>query len=330
MPLKKLIPTVLSAFCLLNFAGHAAFGKGAPEAALRPTPPMTWTDLGGKSYDMASVKTNKASVFYFASTQCPVSNIYTPRMVELAKEYSAKGVQFFLVDSNREDTPAALRTWAKQRGITFPVVKDDGAKLADALFANRTPEAVALDSETRPRYIGRIDDNQDRTKIIRHDLKNALDALLEGKSVAIPRTRSIGCEIFHDATTITAAGGAKITYAKDVAPILYQNCLSCHRDGESGPFALATYAQAKTWAKSIKEYTTRKQMPPWKAVAGYGDFHDARTLTDAQIATLAKWGGHRRRIRRPENRAARSRSTGQRLGTRRTGQARRSRRCLAA
>ena len=87
----------------------------------------------------------------------------------------------------------------------------------------------------------------------------------------------------------TAKSGATVTYAKEVAPILYQNCLSCHRDGESGPFALSTYAQAKTWAKSIKEYTTRKQMPPWKAVEGYGEFHDARTLTDAQIATLAKW-----------------------------------------
>lgn len=289
MRVKNLVPSLLAAFCLPLLATLPASAKESPNAALKPTAPMAWEDISGKRYDLSAVKANKATVFYFASMQCPISSIYTPRMVELAKAYSAKGVQFFLVDANPEDKPDALRQWAKQRGITFPVIKDDGTKLADALFANRTPEAVALDAETRPRYIGRIDDNADRTKIIRHDLKNALDSLLDGKPVAIARTRSIGCEIFHDTPTVTAANGAKITYAKDVAPILYQNCLSCHRDGESGPFALATYAQAKTWAKSIKDYTTRKQMPPWKAVEGYGEFHDARTLSAAQIATLAKW-----------------------------------------
>ncbi len=289
MVFKNFIFVPFAALGLLIAAVAPTLAEESRDAALRPTAPIVWRDLGGKSYSLDSVRASKASVFYFASTQCPISNIYTPRMVEIAKEYSAKGVQFFLVDSNREDKPEAMKQWAKLRGIAFPLVKDDGAKLADALFANRTPEAVALDSETRPRYIGRIDDNPDRTKIIRHDLKNALDALLAGKSIAIPRTRSFGCEIFHDSAPVAKAGGATVTYAKDVAPILYQNCLSCHRDGESGPFALATYAQAKTWAKSIKEYTTRKQMPPWKAVAGYGDFHDARTLTEAQITTLAKW-----------------------------------------
>ena len=286
MQIKNFACVALAALGLLTRTNGAA---QTPPAPLRPTAPIVWKDLGGKTYDLSCIKTSKATVFYFASTQCPVSNLYTPRMTEIAKEYGAKGIQFFIVDSNREDKPDALRVWAKQRGLALPLVKDDGTKLADALFANRTPEAVVLDSETVPRYIGRIDDNADRARVIRHDLKNALDSLLAGKPVAVARTRSLGCEIFHDAPTVATAGGTKVTYAHDVAGILYENCLSCHRDGESAPFALATYAQAKTWAKSIKDYTTRKQMPPWKAVAGYGDFHDARTLSDAQIATLAKW-----------------------------------------
>jgi hypothetical protein len=74
-----------------------------------------------------------------------------------------------------------------------------------------------------------------------------------------------------------------------VAPILQASCVSCHRAGEIGPFALNGYADAKRWATNIAEVTAKRQMPPWKAVPGHGDFSGVRRLTDAQIATLKKW-----------------------------------------
>jgi hypothetical protein len=73
-----------------------------------------------------------------------------------------------------------------------------------------------------------------------------------------------------------------------VAPILYQNCVTCHRRGEVAPFALETYPQARTWAQAIKTMTASRKMPPWKA-ASNGEFHNERHLTGAEITTLAAW-----------------------------------------
>lgn len=268
-------------------AGCLASAQSPAQASAIRVPP--WKDVSGKSYDAGAVSRGKATVFFFSSTQCPISNIYTPRMIELAGTYQPKGVGFFLVNSNREDSLSTVRRYAAERKFPFPAVKDKGTALADALNADKTPEAVILDAQGVVRYRGRIDDNQDRTKIIRHDAADALDALLAGKPVPRPKTLAFGCSIFRDAVRTAAASRAAVTYAHDIAPILNANCVSCHRQGEAAPFALGTYQQAKTWAVAIKDYTGRRLMPPWKAAPGYGDFKDAHTLTDAQIAAIAKW-----------------------------------------
>lgn len=78
-------------------------------------------------------------------------------------------------------------------------------------------------------------------------------------------------------------------YNRDIAPILYQNCATCHRPGEIAPFSLLTYDDAAKRAQLIATVTKERIMPPWKPEAGYGDFKDARRLTDEQIALIQAW-----------------------------------------
>ena len=79
------------------------------------------------------------------------------------------------------------------------------------------------------------------------------------------------------------------TFSKEVVRIFQQNCQACHREGDVAPFPLVTYADAKPRAALIKFMTQSRQMPPWKATDGCGDFMDARRLTDAEMDTIAKW-----------------------------------------
>jgi mono/diheme cytochrome c family protein len=90
---------------------------------------------------------------------------------------------------------------------------------------------------------------------------------------------------------LTTAGQAprEVTFSKDVAPIVFAKCVACHRPGEVAPFSLLSYKDARPWAQSIKHQVSQRAMPPWKADLHYGDFRDARTLSDEQIATLAAW-----------------------------------------
>src|SRR5436190_17141289 len=84
----------------------------------------------------------------------------------------------------------------------------------------------------------------------------------------------------------SAAAGATPTFNKDIAPILYQRCATCHRPGEVAPFSLLTYQDASKRAKLIAAATERRYMPPWKPEPGYGKFANERRLTDDQIALI--------------------------------------------
>ena len=79
------------------------------------------------------------------------------------------------------------------------------------------------------------------------------------------------------------------TFAKDVAPLLYKNCVSCHRPGEIGPMSLLTYKDARPWAKSIRDEVADGVMPPWHADPKHGRFANDRSLSQADKDTLAKW-----------------------------------------
>ncbi len=88
------------------------------------------------------------------------------------------------------------------------------------------------------------------------------------------------------------AGGAvaqDVTYAKDVAPILRENCVTCHRPGEVAPMSLQTYEETRPWARSIAQEVGQKRMPPWHATAGLREYTNDRSLDAAEIDVIQRW-----------------------------------------
>ncbi len=81
----------------------------------------------------------------------------------------------------------------------------------------------------------------------------------------------------------------KPTFAKDVAPILYKRCASCHSDSRIAPFSLVGYDNAKVRAQTIARVTQTNFMPPWKAKANYGEFKDVAALTAVEKLILKRW-----------------------------------------
>jgi mono/diheme cytochrome c family protein len=87
------------------------------------------------------------------------------------------------------------------------------------------------------------------------------------------------------------APSGQATFAKDVAPILYKNCIRCHRPGEIAPMSLIDYAEARPWARSIKERVSKREMPPWflDKTIGIQSYKNDPSLSDADIETIARW-----------------------------------------
>jgi hypothetical protein len=79
------------------------------------------------------------------------------------------------------------------------------------------------------------------------------------------------------------------TFSKDVAPILYNRCLECHRPGEAGPMAFRTYQETRPWAKAIKQAVMTHNMPPWYADTTIDHFKNDRHLTEQEVATITQW-----------------------------------------
>ena len=79
------------------------------------------------------------------------------------------------------------------------------------------------------------------------------------------------------------------TFYKDVLPILQQNCQSCHRPGQIGPFSMLTYKEMRPWAKAIKAAVAERKMPPWFADPKYGHFNNDRSLKQSEIDTITAW-----------------------------------------
>ena len=79
------------------------------------------------------------------------------------------------------------------------------------------------------------------------------------------------------------------TFARDIAPIVYENCAVCHHPGGGGPFSLLTYADVKRHARQMAAVTQSRYMPPFLPQAGYGSFADERRLTGAQIQIISQW-----------------------------------------
>jgi hypothetical protein len=90
-------------------------------------------------------------------------------------------------------------------------------------------------------------------------------------------------------------GQLEITYSRDVAPILFEHCIFCHRPGEVAPFSMLTFATTRPWARSLKQQVLMHRMPPWFLDSQYGDFQNARQLSEKDLQTLVAWvdGGSR-------------------------------------
>jgi len=247
-------------------------------------------DFHGNEKSLAEFQDRKVVVLAFLGCDCPLAKIYTPRLVELSKEYEAKGVQFLGVNSNLQDTPTEIARWAQAYGVTFPVLKDAGNTLADKIGAERTPQVYVLDAARNVRYRGRIDDQfgigVHKQKATNRELATAIDELLADKAVSAPETDAPGCAIGR---VRKAEPRGDVTYSKQVSRIVNTRCVECHRTGELAPFPLTSFDEVIGWADTMREVIDQGRMPPWFADEKHGKFSNDCSMTADEKKLFGQW-----------------------------------------
>jgi peroxiredoxin len=247
-------------------------------------------DYRGRTWELDDFKDDKILVVAFLGTECPLAKHYSIRLQELADHYSDQKVCIVAVMSNRQDSLEEIAAFADRQKLEYPILKDLGNRLADQLSADRTPEIYVFDANRDLRYRGRIDDQYGigyiRDDVRRHDLKIALEELLAGKQVSVPRTRAVGCIIGRQKKV---DGTSEITYSSHIAPILNRHCVECHREGEIAPFSLTNYEDVAGWADMMAEVVRDGRMPPWHVTDEHSEFKNDRSLSDEERDALFAW-----------------------------------------
>jgi peroxiredoxin len=170
----------------------AALAMVAPQFALR--------DTEGTVHRQDEWSRAQAIVIFFTTTDCPLSNSYIPEMNRIQKNYSARGVAFYAVQTDTTIAEAEVRRHAREFAVSFPVLLDQQQILVRLAGATATPEVALLSSSGRVLYLGRIDNriedfDKRRSVVTESDLRDALDAVLARKPVPNPRTAVVGCGI---------------------------------------------------------------------------------------------------------------------------------------
>ncbi len=179
-----------------------AIGSSAPDFSLPAT--------DGKTYTLKDFVASKVLVIVFTCNHCPTAQAYEERIKQLVNDYKGRGVAVVAISPNDPeavalgelgytdlgDTFDEMKIRAKDRDFNFPYLYDGETSQASMKYGPQaTPHVFVFDEARKLRYTGRIDDGEKPGTARTHDTKNALDALLAGRPVAVEATRTFGCSI---------------------------------------------------------------------------------------------------------------------------------------
>jgi peroxiredoxin len=249
-------------------------------------------DLKGTPHDLGQNDGKQVRAIVFLSTECPISNGYIRSLNDLHAKYAeTHTVDFFGVVADPTVTrDHAVKHFGEYKA-RFPILVDASGLLAEALKPSHVPEAFVLDRDGKLVYRGAIDNSWEaigrrRPMAEKQFLVDAIDACVSGKPIPVAETKPIGCLI---ETSPKDLSHSKVTYTRDIAPIIQTRCLNCHRDGQVAPFALANYEQTMKRARQIVQVTQDRIMPPWIPSPGHDKFVAERWLTDRELELLKRW-----------------------------------------
>ena len=272
----------------LRSASEAGVGRQVGDMELR--------DLNGQSFSLADLaRDGRGLIIAYTSVTCPLSKRYAASLKSLEKTAAGRGLRMLLVNPFASESETVIRADIEHHGFDSPYVRDEGMRLSSLLGAETTTEVFVLDERRTLVYRGALDDqfgvtyNLDEPR--RRYVTDAVEALLSNSRPRIAATHAPGCELDVPTGTAPVVAASDVTYHRDVARILQQNCVECHRDGGIAPFALDELAEVEDRARVIRRVVEEGTMPPWFAAksAGESPWANDRSLGDQDRTELLAW-----------------------------------------
>lgn len=247
-------------------AGLITLGCGAGFAGERAEN-FRLTDQNGRSHELYYLEDHAAVVLFSFAADCPASIEAARQLAAMRATMGEAAPPVLGVNALPGDDRAAVTAALGETAL--PVLMDPSQSIGRSLGLRVTGEALVLSpkEDWAVTYRGAAD-------------AAAIQAVLAG-SAPQPAAAT--------GRAIAYADYSQVSYARDIVPILASKCVSCHRDGGLGPFAMSDYRKVLGWGDMIRETVRTKRMPPWHADTGVGEFLHSRALSAEEEAKLLAW-----------------------------------------
>lgn len=200
----------------------------------------------------------------------------------LEERFRANDVRFWLV--NPRDTREAIVTASAAGGVTAPVLHDLAQLVTRTFGPQSVNDVVAINRDfLEPFYTGALETRcTEPGGTNEPHLAQAIEQFLAGQPVAVEHVKGSGASLGIEPLVTPS-------YARDIAPLLQQKCVSCHRPGDIGSYAMTNHAIIADKAASIRFNVLGGHMPPWHADPAHGRFANDYSLTPAEASRLIAW-----------------------------------------
>ena len=233
-------------------------------------------DQNGKFHHMAWYDDHKAIAFLVQVNGSAATRSAAAEYERLQAQFDAQGIEFMMINplgQARDLVQAEVATL----GTSLPVLIDDAQIVSQAMGVQRSGETFLFDPRTfEVIYRGPVS-----------GLQSALGEVAAGQAISAPMLAMTGADVDYQSSQQIAQHG--VSYSDDVAPIIEQNCASCHRVGGIAPFAMDSHAMLQGWSPMIREVLMTKRMPPGQLDPHVGKFSNDYNLAVADQQKLIQW-----------------------------------------
>ena len=253
--------------CLMSLLLIPAFSNAADRVG-----DFSLLDQEGNYHGMSWYDDHAAVALLVQANGSAATAAALPAFDALKTTYDSQGVEFLMINPMGGQDRAELQAQVAEYGVEIRVLVDDARVISAALGIEKTGEVLIFNPKSFiVEYRGAI-----------AGLEAAIQEILAGEEVSTPSLAASG-------ETVTFPAQVAVSYTRDVAPVLAEQCASCHREGGVAPFAMDSHTMVQGWSPMIREVLMTKRMPPGQIDAHVGDFVNDRLLDDEAVRNIIAW-----------------------------------------
>ena len=272
-------------------AAVATFASIAANAADRVSD-FSLVDQEGRFFQLSRNSNQKAIVLLAYDDSSKNARRAVSELADIAEDFTDQKVTFAIVNVTSEADKDVIRNIANDRKIDIRILMDTSQLVAEEIGLTRTAEAIIIDPVAKTVvYRGAISKTVAKGSRSERNaasyVADALTAMLAGQDIAQTQLASKGEVITFPMMT---AHQDSLSYAKDIAPILEERCVTCHQEGGIAPFAMSSHQMIQGWSPMIREVLITKRMPPGQVGTEYANqFHGVNQISVEETQKLVHW-----------------------------------------